>query len=307
MRDEFGFQNIKSTELCVNVSEEEGSATYLIPSDRGVQKALREILESTVTHLEASDAFSLPTYEPSEKYAAREPLIARLTLPEMANVKSIFEEEGWASNPHVLSERASLSYYFAVFRDQTKRKLVGVRRAAQFKGVVKSRFIRLLDDSVAMIEDRLFRLDHEFDFLVTDQNVYVLNPAGFEQVAEIEALATARVQNTLSLGKKIRFVDFESLADFAEHHKKAARLVAALGARSGLDRISGSKFKLAARDTQVELERVGKQIRPANGSEIAFLELLDDRRYTTALKPGAKDAYVASSRRPIRPSTAVRR
>lgn len=56
----------------------------------------------------------------------------------------------------------------------------------------------------------------------------------------------------------------------------------------------------AARDTNVSIEEHGRKINPAAGAELAFLELLDDRRYTAGIKTGPKEAYVASSRRPVR-------
>jgi hypothetical protein len=48
------------------------------------------------------------------------------------------------------------------------------------------------------------------------------------------------------------------------------------------------------------LFNIGRRIGPAAGSELAFLELLDDRRYATAIETGPKEAFVASSRKPVR-------
>jgi hypothetical protein len=218
----------------------------------------------------------------------------------MATISSLYDEEGWTPNPRALDTPASIPYYFAVFRDATERKLLGVRQAAQFKGVISKRLIRLLDDSLTMIEDRVFKLDNDFDFLVTAQHVYILRPAGFERIAQVEKFASAKArEKTLALGGQVTFVDFEALADFVAGHKRAARLVAALSARAGLNEIQKSRFRLAAADTGVTLQNVGRKIRPAPGSEMPFLELLDDRRYTTAIKTGPKEAYVASSRKPI--------
>ena len=58
-------------------------------------------------------------------------------------------------------------------------------------------------------------------------------------------------------------------------------------------------FTRAAAETGVFLERAGRKLSPAKGSELGCLELLDHRRYTTALRPGQKPAFVASSRRPV--------
>src|SRR5205814_7150472 len=102
-------------------------------------------------------------FELSEKYSAQESLIAPLDADAMAHILAIYNEEGWPLNSNALRTPAAISYYFAVFRDARRRKLLGVRRASQFKGIVKSRLIQLVDDSVTMVGDHVFKLDHQFD------------------------------------------------------------------------------------------------------------------------------------------------
>ena len=305
MRDQFGFEAIRSVEFCVSVKEDHGHENYLVPSDQGVQDALRAMLHATVRQLENThETGSAPAwhqFEVSEKYASKEPLIATLVSEDMVTISALYEEEGWSVNPSSLNNPADISYYFAVFRDDTKRKLLGVRRAAQFKGVVKSRLIRFADDSLTMIGDHVFKLDNEFDFLVTQTHVYILHPLGFERVAEIEELVSGKArEKALALGQQVTFADFTGIAEFVAHHKRAARMVVALTSRGGLDNIKRSKFVIAARETNVALINIGRRIGPAADSELAFLELLDDRRYATAIKTGPKEAFVASSRKPVR-------
>ena len=104
---------------------------------------------------------------------------------------------------------------------------------------------------------------------------------------------------TLRLGDTVKFLDFTGLAQVVAKYKRAARLVAALKARSDLGAIKRSMFSQAAEETGVKLEKVGRKLVPKAGDEIGCLELLDHRRYTTALKAGPKPAFVATSRRPI--------
>ena len=151
-----------------------------------------------------------------------------------------------------------------------------------------------------MVPDRVFKLDDQFDFLITGQHVYILHPAGFERIAEIEEFAATKAQQmTLALGSKIKFINFNELAIYVAKHKRGARLVAALNERSDLHAIQRAMFVKSAKETGVELENTGGKFVPAKGSEIGLLEMLDDRRYTTALKPGPRPAFVASSRRRI--------
>ena len=103
---------------------------------------------------------------------------------------------------------------------------------------------------------------------------------------------------TLRLGDTVKFLDFTGLAQVVAKHKRAARLVAALKARSDLGVIKRSMFSQAAEETGVKLEKLGRKLVP-KAREIDCLELLDHRRYTTALKAGPNPAFVATSRRPI--------
>jgi hypothetical protein len=158
--------------------------------------------------------------------------------------------------------------------------------------------LSVVDDTLKMVADRVFKLDDQFDFLITAQHVYILHPAGFERIAEIEAFAAQEARAmTLALGATVKFIDFGELADYVAKHRRAARLVAALNGRNDLYAIKRSLFTKSAGESGVLLEKKGHKLTPANGSEIGCLELLDDRRYTTALKPGPKSAFVASGRR----------
>ena len=226
----------------------------------------------------------------------------------MAAIKALYDEEGWEVNAGALSDPSRLMYYFGVFRDDQKRKLLGVRQAAQFKGVFKARFLSIADDTLRMIPDGVFKLDHQFDFLITASHVYVLRPAGFERIAEVEEYASARAREmTVALGETVRFLDFSPLAEYVGMHKRAARLVAALHARDDLHAIKRPMFCKAAEELGVVLRAAGRKVSPDKGSELACLELLDYRRYTIALAPGRKPAFVAGSRRQVRLAAAPRR
>ena len=73
--------------------------------------------------------------------------------------------------------------------------------------------------------------------------------------------------------------------------------MAALHARTDLHTIKRALFVKAANECGIVLIENGRKLTPEKGSELGVLEMLDDRRYTTALKTGQKPAFVASSRR----------
>lgn len=300
MRTEFNFDRIQSVEFCVNLAGSDGErSNYLVPADRSVQEALRQVLAATAAAIEPEDG-NWPTFELSEKYASRETLRAALAAEEMAAVRALHTEEGWPTNVGALANPARLAYYFGVFRDDRNRKLLGVRKATQFKGAFRGRFVSVIDDTLRMVTDKVFKLDNEFDFLISAQHVYVLHPAAFEHIAEIESYAADRAkEKALALGETVTFLDFTGLAKYVEVHRRAARLVAALSGRNDLGTITKAMFTKAAAETDVILERSGRKLAPARGSEVGCLELLDHRRYTTALRPGQEPAFIASSRRPV--------
>jgi Kiwa protein KwaB-like len=153
----------------------------------------------------------------------------------------------WDIDTGALADPKKIVYYFGVFRDNRGRKLTGVRQATQFKGAFKGRFLSVIDDTLRIVTDRVFKLDDQFDFLITAQYVYILHPAGFERIADIEEFASAKAyERTLALGATVKFIDFGGLADYVAKHKRGARLVAALNGRNDLHTIKRAKFVKAA-------------------------------------------------------------
>ncbi len=66
-------------------------------------------------------------FELSEKYAATKALRADVESGAMAAVKALYAEEEWEVNACALADPTRLAYCFWVFRDDRKRKLLGVR------------------------------------------------------------------------------------------------------------------------------------------------------------------------------------
>src|SRR2546426_481228 len=79
---------------------------------------------------------------------------------------------------------ATVFCYFARLTDSKGRRLTALRRATQFKGVLKSRLLRLVTDSLKLVEDHIFKLDRDFDLLIDSANVHILRPSGFEFAGE---------------------------------------------------------------------------------------------------------------------------
>lgn len=201
------------------------------------------------------------------------------------------------TDTHGLDKPDDLLSYFAIFRDESKRKLMAFRRAAQFKGVVKKHLITFMRDALHIVEDDLFKLDTDFDFLIYDDKAFIWRPSGFTFMAEIdEQLAASAAANVSVIAKDMQKVDFAPILKFVATHKKAMRLVAALKSRGDLGTVSLALLEKNCKANGVEFTKPGGKLTPKAGSEYQFLEVLDRRLYTVTLVQSTPETYEAASR-----------
>ena len=107
------------------------------------------------------------------------------------------------------------------------------------------------------------------------------------------------IERAQSLSNTLNFLSFDSIANFASHNNRAARLLAAISIRNDISEIKKSKLVEAANINKIELENVDGKIMPKAGNEIALLELLDNRRYTVSLTDGDPCTFLAKSRQQV--------
>jgi len=294
----FNFDNIAAVEFFVCLDRDGGEQFWQIPVDDDVQEALQEMLRSTLTQLHLDS--DIPQFEPGEKYAAIEPSAVALDTEYMEKVRSIYEADHFDTNADALSEVSELAFYFATFHDNEGRKLLGIKRASQFKGIVRARnrLVSVIDDTLKLIDRNIFRLDQDFDYLVSETTVLILRPSGFEYTAAVESAISEHAGELLeNLNDSVACVDFESLQVFVATHRRAARLVASLHARADIGRTSEKLLKGGCKTNKIEFTVVDGRVSPQEGSEMAFLEYLDRRRYPCSLIDQEPEYYVAASRR----------
>jgi len=299
-------QNIQTVEFGVCCGDEDDENYFLVPVDVTVQNALKEMAYSTASQINCFQTnLDLQFYEPAEKYGA----IEKLRYPvhdsdsdgDITPVR-LFVANNLSTAENGLNYPTEIIFYFAFFRDQEDRKLLAIRRATQFKGVLKSkgRLIHWLDNTMKVVEDDVFKLDQDFDYLVTDDEIYILRPNGFEFTAAIdERLLEKSIQNTRELQNVIPFVQFEFLTEYVSKHKRAARLVAAIRSRNDLCYITKESLRAVCDQTGIVLEEIDGKLQPMNGQEIHFLMLLDRRRYCLSLIDNSPETYEAASRRKV--------
>ena len=297
-------QNIETIEFGVCLSNEGGDSFFLVPVDVRVKDALQQMLRDTADEIGCFvTAADLPAYEPAEKYASTEKLRYPIQDDDLSTAAVIlFNAQNLPTDQNALRNPSEIVFYFALFRDRDRRKVLGIRRAVQFKGVLKAkgRLIRWLDDTMKVVEDDVFRLDQDFDYLVTDDEMYILRPSGFEYTVHLDQRILAKAaENAQELQKVIPFLALESLAHYVSTHKRAARLVAAIRSRNDLDRMTKGRLKAECHQTGVQTKEVDGKLQPVDGQELQFLMLLDRRRYSVLLIADNPETYEAASRRQV--------
>lgn len=301
MKLRFDFERLAVTEFGIGLSDDNGQGFVVVPVDTDVQTALCEMAQVTWdTMREYEDGPR--EYEPSEKHGSTEHLYLPLDHDLAVFVRNIHKSVNLAIDTAVLSDPANIFCYFARFTDTKKQRLTALRRATQFKGVLKSRnrLVRMLNDTLTIIDDTVFKLDNDFDLLVDNANVHILRPSGFEFIGHLQqAILDAVPENIKEIAKDLSFVAFDGIETYAGEHPRAARYLASIRAQKETKNIDEALLKNLCAQTGVQITVSKRKIRVREGHEMGFLEVLDRRRYELELVSGAPERFKAASRKKI--------
>jgi hypothetical protein len=294
---EFDLTNVDVTEFGVGREADNGQSFTAMPVDADVQSVLKEMVSVTWKAMRTADV-DPAKYEPSEKHAAIEYLYLPIDDEKATLVRNLHEAANLEISAGALADPKNVYCYFARFTDNKKRRLTALRRASQFKGVLKSRnhLVRILDDTLKVIEDDVFRLDNDFDLLIDDEHVHILRPSGFEFAGKLQqAILNAVPENIQAVQKDLAFVEFAGIEAYAAKHPRAARYLASIrGAES--KNIDKAALKKLCKDTDVDVSEWKGKISVSAGHEMGFLEVLDRRRYELELVKGKPERFKAASR-----------
>jgi len=301
MKLDFDLGNVTITEFGVGRDDGNGQTFVTVPVDANVQAALREMVQATWDTMQR-DEEGPAKYEPSEKHGGTEYLFLPLDDDLAVSVRELHEAASLDIDTAALSDPADVFCYFARFTDKKKRRLTALRRATQFKGVLKSRnrLVRMLDDTLKIIEDTVFKLDNDFDLLVDATNVHILRPSGFEFAGKLqEAILAAVPENIKAIRRDLAFVEFGGIEAYAGKHPRAARYLASIRGQEETKNIDKSLLKKLCKQTGVEVAESKGKVIVTDGHEMGFLEVLDRRRYEVSLVKEKPERYRAASRRKI--------
>jgi hypothetical protein len=299
MKLKFDLANVTVTEFGVGRDDGEGQTFVAVPVDAEVQTALREMVQATWGAMQ-NDAEGPAKYQPSEKHGSIEYLYLPLKDAMASAVRTLHEAANLDIEGGALDEPADMFCYFVRLTDQKGQHLTALRRASQFKGVLKKRLVRFVSDSLKLIEDSVFKLDSDFDLLVDAANVHILRPSGFELAGKLQqAILDAVPENIGAIGKDLTFVEFDGIEVYAGKHPRAARYLASIRGQEETKNIDKSLLKKLCKQTGVEVRESNGKVTISEGHEMAFLEVLDRRRYEVSLVKESPERYRATSRRKI--------
>jgi hypothetical protein len=239
-------------------------------------------------------------YQPSEKHGSQE-YVYILTNNELAaRLRNLHRAVHIPINSAALEDPGTVFCYFARLVDSRERRLTAVRRATQFKGIVKSRLMHFISDALKLVDDKTFKLDKDFDLLIDSNRIHILRPSGFEFIAKLqEAIRDAVPSNITAIQQDIPFVDFASIEGYAQRHTRAARHLASIRSQQETQNLSQALLKKACKTHGVELRVRNGRLTILQGSEMNFLDILDRRMYEQELVEGSPERYRAGSRRKV--------
>lgn len=275
-----------------------GELFSIVPIDTAVQAALATMALETWRRMQEQEFGGGGVYDPADKQESSEYLVVAAGDPAAARFMDLHVAT-LETDASALNEARSIDLYFARFRSGDGRMLTGVRKAAQFKGVLKSRgrLIRQIDDSMRLVDEDLFRLDEDFDVLIDRGSVHILHPKSFEALGHLQQLILDAVEaNARDVSRHLPYVDFGPIEAYARTHPRAARLLASIRAQGGTDGVDRRRLVHWCRLTGVAVRSTTRGVEVPPESILGFLEVLDRRRYELELVPGSAERYRATGR-----------
>ena len=299
----FNYGNINTVEFGVCIDTDDGEKHFLIPIDNNVKNALKEMLLATREALGLTQSNArLDTYQPSEKYASVERLTTPLDDSSHEKLKEIYNATNIPTDPDSLNEPAAIVYYFSIFHDRNQNKLFAIKKATQFRGIVKSRkfIVQFINETLKIVEDKIFRLDRDFDYYICDNTIFILRVNAFESTSDMIGSILAKAsENAQDLGRSIKFLECQGIADFVLKHTRAARILASIRSRKDLAKTSLTKLKKECNANKIKIKQHKGKIFPEPGYELDFLQMLDRRRFNVALTDDGLEYFEATGRRNV--------
>jgi hypothetical protein len=293
----FDLAAVNLIEFGVGREAANGVEFVAIPTDDDIQSALQDMASQTVEALSKHDEVA---FAPSEKYDSVENVVTATNGEYAGVLADLHRAEMLPMLATALNDPEPIFCYFSRLSRADGTRLTCVRRATQFKGILKSRLIQVITDALKIVEERTFKLDNDYDLLIDDDNIHILRASGFVVLSGIEAVVLAAVpQNIARLQANLPFVDFTLISNYAASHSRAAKVLASICSEGEAKDVSKERLIAACQECGAEVQIVVDQVRPQVGHELNFLYVLDRRLFRVQLVEGKIERYQAGSRRPV--------
>ena len=291
----FDFSDVRTTEFGVGLDKRDVSDFVCVPVDASVQVAIREMAQASLSAMQ--DVGQEPSlYEPSEKHAGEEYLYLPAENELTKDIRRLYNATNLPISDSALKQPQKIFCYFGRFTDGENRRLLALRRATQFKGILKPQLIRVVNDTLKIVEDKIFKLDSNFDVLIDSERTHILRPSSFEFLGNLkEAILGEVPKNIGTISQDLPFVDLGGVQEYASTRPRAARYLASIRTQN-LKNISVNALATLCQETGVAIEENGGLVSINDGHMMGFLEVLDRRRYRVDLVANAPERFRAASR-----------
>ena len=299
MNLDFDLNDVKVIEFGVGRDNGNVEVFTCMAVDADVQAALREMAIASWTYMNELSQ-DPQNYDPSEKHAGSEHLYLPLDDILATRMRDLHQANNLPMDSNALATPNEVFCYFARMSDGQGRRLTAFRRATHFKGVLKNRLVRLTTNALELINDKVFKLDNDFDMLIDGEHLHILRPSAFEFVGQLQEAILAAVPNNIKkIQADLKYVDFSPIEDYASHHPRAARYLASICSQKDTKNIDKSLLKRLCKTTGVEIKETNGKITVGDGHVMDFLEVIDRRRYRLELIKGSPEQFRAASRQKL--------
>jgi len=301
MELDFNLNNVRTTEFGIGIDNVNDQCFCFMAVDSDVQGALHEMTVATWNAMNTLNS-DPPKYEASEKHESQDCVYLPLNDDLARQMRQLHEANNLTTNSNALEDPTKIFCYFARLTDVQGKRLTALRRATQFKGALKSRFIawKLMTDALRLIEDKIFRLDNDFDLLIDASYVHILRPNAFEFVGKLqEAILAAVPENIRLIRDDLPFVSLDSVQEYAINRPRAARHLASIRCQEQTRNIDKTSLKELCISTGVGITEIDDKIVIQEGHVMGFLEVLDRRRYQVKLVRDSTEIFKATARQKI--------
>lgn len=295
MTFDFSLDAVSAIEFGVGKDGDKGPVFGVVPVDAGVQSALLSMARATMDRMAAAEG-GPAAYEPAEKHGSTEYLVVPAGGELDAAIRELHDAENLPFDGTRLADPENVSCYFARFTGDQDRRMTAIRRATQFKGVLRSKLLRFDDDTLKIMEDNVFKLDIDFDLLLDSACTHIWRPTAFEFLGRLrQQILDAVPDNVGAITSDLPFVDLSDIEDYANSRPRAARYLASIRSQK-LQGMDQHALMTLCTSTGVNIQQVNGRITVNSGHEMGFLEVLDRRRYLLELVPDQPERFRAPSR-----------